>query len=177
MSVKNRDRGTEVLALFEMPSGKLIRSYKVDVQSIEEIVIAPNNRIAAISTSNFKKMRVIDLETDAVLMELPKGDKCTFSPDSRWAHVGDRNANSYHLVLIEKNELVGFEWAKHWAFSPNSLFAMGGSDDGWFFVDLSTGEKKKIAGHILTVGSKRPLSTRLKFPYEGQRFFASMGQM
>ena len=168
MSIKNRDRGNEILALFEMPSGKLSRSYQINAESIEEIVIAPNNRIAAVSTSHLFKTRIIDLDTDAVLMELPQGGKCEFSPDSRWAHVGDRNGNSYHLVLIEKNELVGFEWAKQWSFSPNSRFAVGGSDDRWFFVDLSTGEKMKIAGRILTEGNV--LSTKLKFPYEGQRF-------
>ncbi|MCC6511581.1 MAG: hypothetical protein IT423_20955 [Pirellulaceae bacterium] len=108
-------------------------------------------------------------------MELPKGGECTFSPDSRWAQVGDRHGNSYHLVLIEKSELVGFEWAKHWSFSPNSRFAVGGSDHGWFFVDLATGEKKKITGHILTAGSKRPLSTSLKLPFEGQRFLGVDG--
>lgn len=173
MSIENPQRGNENLALFEMPSGKLIRSYEVDAESIEEIVIAPNNRIAAISTSNFNKTRVIDLETDAVLMELPKGGQCTFSPDSRWAQVGDRNGNSYHVVLIENSELLGFEWSKYWSFSPNIRFAVGGSDYGWFFLDLATGEKKKIAGHILTAGSKR--STRLKFPYEGQRFLCVDG--
>ena len=95
-------QGNEFLALFEMPSGKLIRNYEVHEANIDEIRIAPNNRIAAISTARFDKTRVIDLETGAILFDLPKGGKCVFSSDSRFAQVADIHGQSQQLLRIEK---------------------------------------------------------------------------
>ncbi|MDV7397904.1 hypothetical protein RZS08_41270, partial [Arthrospira platensis SPKY1] len=53
--------GNELLALFGMPSGKLVRDYE-GYAHIERIHIAPNNRIAAISTDFYRKTWIIDLE-------------------------------------------------------------------------------------------------------------------
>ena len=77
-------------------------------------------------------------------MELPKGGKCVFSPDSRYAQVGDRYGDSRSLLEIESGDLLDFKWAKRWAFSPNSRYAVGGSGRNWFFIDLATRERTEI---------------------------------
>lgn len=162
---KNKD----LLALFEMPSGKLVRNYGGHAH-IRRIHIAPNSRVAAISTDFYNKTWIIDLETAATLVELPKGGKCVFSPNSRYAQVGDRYGESRSLLTIETGDLIDFEWARRWSFSPNSRYAVGGSGRSWFFLDLATGERTKIPGEVHRTGMSTLSTTKLDFPHQGSRF-------
>jgi WD40 repeat protein len=154
-----------------MPSGRLIRHYE-GYAHIRRIHIAPNNRIAAISTDFYNKTWIIDLETGETLVELPKGGKCVFSPDSRYAQVGDRYGESRSLLTIETGDLLDFQWAKRWAFSPNSRYAIGGTGRGWFFLDLASGGKIPIPGGIHQTGVPTLSSTKLDSPYQGSRFLS-----
>jgi WD40 repeat protein len=166
-----RPNHEHLLALFEMPSGRMLRHYEGHAH-IGRIHIAPNNRIAAISTDFYTKTWIIDLETGETLVELPKGGKCVFSPDSRYAQVGDRYGESRFLLTIETGDLLDFRWAKRWAFSPNSRYAIGGTGRSWFFLDLATGEKTQIPGEIHQTGVPTLSSTKLDFPCQGSRFLS-----
>jgi WD40 repeat protein len=168
-SRRYRGKQDHLLALFEMPSGRLIRHYEGHAH-ISRIHFAPNQQIAAISTDFYNKTWIIDLETGETLVELPKGGKCVFSPDSRYAQIGDRYGDSRSLLTIETGDLLDFRWAKRWAFSPNSRYAMGGTGRSWFFLDLASGERTEITGEIHQTFGQPRLTTQLDLPYQGNRF-------
>ena len=168
-SRRYRAESEHLLALYEMPSGKLVRNYEGHAY-IRRIHIAPNSRVAAISTDFYRRTWIIDVETGETLVELPKGGKCVFSPDSRYAQVGDRYGESRSLLAIESGNLLDFEWADRWAFSPNSRYAVGGSGRSWFFIDLATGERTEIPGDVHRTGMQTLSTTELDLPYQGNRF-------
>lgn len=158
--------------LFEMPSGRLLRVGESQ-RGIGRIHIASNNRIAAISTDFYEKTWIIDLQTGETLVELPKGGKCEFSPDGRYAHVGDRYGDSRYLLATRTGERVDFERADCWSFSPNSRYVVAATRHSSLFLDLETGEETDISGEIHRTGIRNRMTTKLELPYHGGRFLCT----
>ncbi len=163
----------EVLASFEMPSGKLIRSYE-GRSRVEEICISPNNRIAAIATDFHRETWIIDLESGETVVDLPEGGNCSFSPDSRYAHIGDRSGSRW-LLSIETGDLVDFERTHSWSFSPNSRYAVREAGSESYFVELATGVKTEIPGYIQRDGLQFWVTGRRCFPLQGRRLLSVDG--
>lgn len=167
-----RSSREQLLALFEMPSGQLIRDY-AGFEYIEQIHIAPNNQTAAISTAFYNKTWIIDLASGGTLVELPKGGMCVFSPDSRYAQVGDRYGESQSLLTIGTGDLIDLRWADRWAFSPNSQFVVGGRGRDWFFLNLETAEKTQIPGEVHATGIQTLSTTKMDLPCQETRLLCT----
>jgi WD40 repeat protein len=126
----------DTLRLWDLATGKCVRTFEVHAESVESVAIGPDGRWA-LSGGADNMLRQWDLATGKCVRTF-EGQKdgvesVAFSPDGRWALSGGAD-NMLQLWDLATGECARtFEGHAHWvasvAFSSDGRWALSGSED------------------------------------------------